>query len=72
MTCYVDPASGDVFDHQGNAVGSISDWDGSWSGDFPDSALELLCSAVNESDATGYSQRLIAEMAAEKIEMGTP
>jgi len=74
MTCYVDPTSGDVYDHTGSKVGNLdgTGWGHSWSGDFPRKALDVLYDALDSDKPSGYNQQLIAEMAAEQIEMGTP
>jgi len=70
MTCYVDPSNGNVFDHTGDVVGSIDIT--SWTGDFPREALDVLYDALDSDKPSGYNQQLIAEMAAEQMEMGTP
>lgn len=75
MTCYIDPNTGDVYDQEGNIVGNLVDeydWDYSWSGDFPRQALDVLRGAMEGTKPSAYNQALLADMASENIEMGTP
>jgi len=74
MTCYVDSSNGDVYDHTGAVVGNLdgTGWGQSWTGDFPREALDVLYGALDSDKPSGYNQQLIAEIAAEQIEMGTP
>lgn len=74
MTCYVDPVSGEVYDHTGAIVGNLdgTGWDRSWSGDFPREALDILREAMDGDQPSAYNQSLLADMASENIEMGTP
>lgn len=74
MTCYFDPATGDVYDHGGTKVGNLSntDWDGGWSGDFPREVLDVLRGAMEGAKPSAYNQALLADMASENIEEGTP
>jgi hypothetical protein len=72
MTCYIDPESGEVYDHTGTKVGTISEWGQSWSGDFPTEALDVLREAMDGDQPSAYNQSLLVDMASENIEMGTP
>jgi hypothetical protein len=75
MTCWVDPETGDVFDHTGSVVGNIinsHNWEQSWSGDYPDEALDILYQARDVDQTSSYNQQLLFCIAAEQIEIGTP
>jgi hypothetical protein len=75
MTCYFDPATGDVYDHEGTIVGNLdadTDWGGSWSGDFPREVLDVLRNAMEATKPSAYNRELLADMASESIERGTP
>ncbi len=75
MTCYFDPSTGDVYDHTGSIVGNLdtdTDWGQSWSGDFPREVLDVLHNAMEGSKPSAYNQELLADMASENIEIGTP
>jgi hypothetical protein len=74
MTCYFDPTTGDVFDHTGGKVGNLdgTGWGQSWRGDFPQEVLDILRSAMDGSKPSAYNQSLLADMASENIEQGTP
>lgn len=70
MTCYYHPQSGDVYDHEGTVVGSLSAT--TWTGDFPGEALDVLREAMDGNQPSAYNQSLLADMASENIEIGTP
>lgn len=74
MTCYVDlnGTTMDVYDHEGTLVGESIEFGGSWSGDFPREALDVLRDAVEGTKPSAYNQVLLADMASENIEIGTP
>jgi len=74
MTCYWDPKTGDVFDHEGSKVGTLdgSEWGQSWSGDFPREVLGVLRGAMEGTKPSAYNQVLLADMASENIETGQP
>lgn len=74
MTCHVDPETGDVFDHTGSIVGNLdgTGWEQSWGGDFPREALDILREAMDGTKPSAYNQALLADMAGENIEIGTP
>jgi hypothetical protein len=74
MTCYFDPSGTtvDVYDHEGNLVGESIEFSGSWSGDFPREVLDVLREAMEGSKPSAYNQALLADMAGENIEQGTP
>jgi len=70
MTCYWDPQTGDVYDHTGSVVGNLDVK--AWSGDFPRDVLDVLRGAMGGSKPSAYNQSLLADMASENIEIGTP
>lgn len=74
MTCYWDSETDDVYDHGGSKVGDLenTDWGGVWSGDFPREVLDVLREAMDGTKPSAYNQALLADMAAENIEQGTP
>jgi len=75
MTCYFDATTGDVWDHTGSKVGNLdtdTDWGQSWTGDFPREVLDVLRDAMEGSKPSAYNQSLLADMASENIEEGTP
>lgn len=74
MTCYFDPSTGDVYDHQGEKVGNLdgTGWAQSWDGDFPDGVLDILRDAMEADKPSAYNQDLLADMASENVENGTP
>jgi len=74
MTCYFDASTGKVYDYTGSQVGSLdgTGWGQSWTGDFPREVLNVLQDAMQETAPSAYNQVLLAEMASENIEEGTP
>jgi hypothetical protein len=75
MTCYFDPATADVYDHEGAKIGNLdddTDWGQSWSGDFPREVLDALRDAMEGTKPSAYNQALLADMSSENIEKGTP
>lgn len=70
MTCYFDPQMGDVCDHEGQVVGSLDVQ--TWTGDFPRDVLDVLRDAMDGTKPSAYNQALLADMASENIEIGTP
>ena len=75
MTCWVDPETGDVYDHEANVVGNLvdsHDWSFSFSGDYPDEAKDVLYNAREGNQPSSYNQELLFNLAADQIEMGTP
>jgi len=75
MTCWFDPDTLDVYDHNGNLVGNVgtdTDFNGTWVSDWPQQTLIVLRNAMEGTKPSAYNQRLIADMASENIERGTP
>lgn len=75
MTCYWDASTGDVFDHTGTLVGNLgedTDWNRSWTGDFPREVLDVLYAARDGDQPSSYNQELLFCLSAEQIEEGTP
>jgi len=75
MTCYVDPQTGDVYDHTETVVGNIEDshgWNYTWTGDYPNEAVDVLYAARDPDSATAYNQQLLLAVSAGRIEMETP
>ena len=74
MTCYFDPSTGDVYDHDGQKVGNLdgTGWDQSWSGDYPREVLDVLRDAMEGTKPSAYNQVLLADMASENIEQAVP
>ena len=70
MTCYFDPKTGDVYDHEGAVVGTLEVQ--SWTGDFPREVLNVLRDAMEGTKPSAYNQVLLADMASENIKIGTP
>ncbi len=70
MTCYYDPQTGDVYDHQGTVVGTLDVQ--TWTGDFPREVLDVLRQNMEGSKPSAYNQALLADMASENIKIGTP
>jgi hypothetical protein len=74
MTCYFDPTTGAVFDHEGGVVGDLNDtdWQKTWSGRCPDEVIVMLKDAVDETKSDSYNQSLLTHIATDDIEPGTP
>lgn len=75
MTCWWDAITGDVYDHTGTLVGNLledTDWDKTWTGEFPHEVLDVLYAAREGNQPSAYNQELLFCLAAEQIEEGTP
>lgn len=75
MTCYWNPGTGGVYDHEGSVVGNLlndTDWNQTWTGDFPGEVLDILYTARDGEQPSAYNQELLFCLAAEQIEEGTP
>lgn len=69
MTWYLDPETGDVYDHNGDVVGTV---DGSDGYTIPADVYEIMIEAKEGDQPSAYNQNLLMDAATENIELGTP
>jgi len=82
MTWYFDPDGDrmDVYDHTGELVEADTpiNYDdagepvGVYGGNFPDRVKDIAYEQMDGSQPSAYNQQLVADMACEQIEQGTP
>lgn len=67
MTWYLDPDTGDIYDHEGTVIKSVSEPFA-----VPDDIYKAMLEAKDGNQPSAYNQSLLMDAATDNIERGSP